>query len=293
MRRDRYHWYWTSGLLTTEWGVVLTLLNGHLKYPNNLDQSLNDEAADKIRKYRVDYNNRSPSEVSFMTPIPSTSDRLHSEFVRLLFLQTHRETDRFFGVSGVQSAQSTSGQFHFRRAAFSQYLKRKVGLVLAKTAVLRINLNIDGVSISSKSHSTTNPVCERRVNLLVYSLSLHRHSYIGFILAFASSIHNKLYLFLSKKGPQVNTPWDQVESVLRTVPGLLQDSLSRLLQCRDGLRETWWPNRPVFLFFKLPWSGEPADRPVPVGSSVKKSVRCTIVIWFLCIWVLYIGVVRY
>jgi hypothetical protein len=34
-------------------------------------------------------------------------------------------------------------------------------------------------------------VCENRVNLLVYSLSLHRHSYIGFILAFASSIHNK------------------------------------------------------------------------------------------------------
>jgi uncharacterized membrane protein YjgN (DUF898 family) len=27
--------------------------------------------------------------------------------------------------------------------------------------------------------------CERRVNLLVYSLSLHRHSYIGFILVFA------------------------------------------------------------------------------------------------------------
>ncbi len=35
------------------------------------------------------------------------------------------------------------------------------------------------------------PVCERRVNLLVYSLSLHRHSSIGFILAFVSSIHNK------------------------------------------------------------------------------------------------------
>ncbi len=34
-------------------------------------------------------------------------------------------------------------------------------------------------------------MCERRVNLLVYSLSLHRHSYIGFILDFPSSIHNK------------------------------------------------------------------------------------------------------
>jgi len=41
------------------------------------------------------------------------------------------------------------------------------------------------------SSTTTNPVCEGRVNILVYSLSLHRHSYIGFILAFASSIHNK------------------------------------------------------------------------------------------------------
>jgi hypothetical protein len=41
-------------------------LNGHSKYPNNLDQSLNDAAADKIWKYRADYNNRPPSEVSFM-----------------------------------------------------------------------------------------------------------------------------------------------------------------------------------------------------------------------------------
>jgi hypothetical protein len=29
-------------------------LNGHLRYPNNLDQSLNDTAADKLRKYRAD-----------------------------------------------------------------------------------------------------------------------------------------------------------------------------------------------------------------------------------------------
>jgi hypothetical protein len=71
-------------------------LNGHLKYPNNFDQSLNDTATDKVHKYRPDYNNRSPSVVSFMPPIASTSGWLHSEFVRILFLQTHRETDRFF-----------------------------------------------------------------------------------------------------------------------------------------------------------------------------------------------------
>ncbi len=48
-------------------------LNGHLKNPHNLDQSLNDTDVDKIRKYRVDYNNRSPSVVSFMSAISSTS----------------------------------------------------------------------------------------------------------------------------------------------------------------------------------------------------------------------------
>jgi hypothetical protein len=44
-------------------------LNGHLRYPNKLDQSLNDAAADKIRKYRADYNNRPPSAVSFIPVI--------------------------------------------------------------------------------------------------------------------------------------------------------------------------------------------------------------------------------
>ncbi len=73
-------------------------LNGHLKYPNNLDQILNDASADKIRKYRADYN-RLPSVVSFMPASASTSGRLHSELVRILFLQAHRETDRFFAAS--------------------------------------------------------------------------------------------------------------------------------------------------------------------------------------------------
>jgi hypothetical protein len=83
-----------------------------------------------------------------MSAIASTSDRLHSEFVRLLFLQGHRETDRFFAASGVQSTQSDRDKFHFRRAAFLQQLKNKVGLTLAKAAVLRINLNLDGAPIT-------------------------------------------------------------------------------------------------------------------------------------------------
>jgi hypothetical protein len=114
-------------------------LNGHLGYPNKLNQSLNDTAADKIRKYRADYNNRPPNTVSFIPAIASTSGRLHSEFVRLLFLQAHRETDRFFAASGV------------------------------KEPALRITLNLDGSSIISKSH--THPSHSQTSRLLTSSLS--------------------------------------------------------------------------------------------------------------------------
>ena len=94
-------------------------LNGNLRYPNDKDRSLNEDVTDKILKYRADYNNNPPHSVAFMPAITSTSGRLLSEFIRLLFLQTHRETDRFFGTSGVYPAQSTSGVlFHFRREAF-------------------------------------------------------------------------------------------------------------------------------------------------------------------------------
>ena len=84
-------------------------LHGNLHYPNDIDRSLNETAADKIRKYHTDYNNNPPNDISFMPDITSTSGRLHSEIIRLLFLQSHRETDRFFEVSGVQFPESTSG----------------------------------------------------------------------------------------------------------------------------------------------------------------------------------------
>ena len=91
-------------------------LNGHLHYPNDIDKSLNEAAADKFRKYRADYNNNPPNAISFVPAVASMSERLHSEFVRLLFLQAHRETDCFFAASGVQLAKHDRGLFHFRRA---------------------------------------------------------------------------------------------------------------------------------------------------------------------------------
>jgi hypothetical protein len=147
-------------------------LHGKLTYPNNVDESLNKAPNDKIRKYRADYNNNPPNPVAFMPAIPGTTGRLNSEFIRLLFLQAHRETDRFFAASGVQSAQSNLGSsyFHFHRAAFSCLMKSKCGNILAKVSGLSVNLNLDGAPIDSNSHA--HPSYSQTSRLLTSSLSL-------------------------------------------------------------------------------------------------------------------------
>ncbi len=136
-----------------------------------------------------------------MPGIPSTSGRLHSKFVRLLFLQTHQETDRFFASSRVQIPQSDRGYFHFRRSTFLANLKSRVVLTLTKATALRITLNfrrdtyyfnntyspitlanispINLVFFFRCSSSPSNTVHVRCIDFsgLVFSLSSHRHSY--------------------------------------------------------------------------------------------------------------------
>ena len=73
-----------------------------------MDRTLNETGADKNLQYRADYNNRPSHDISFMPTISSTSCRLHSELVFLLFLQDHREADRFLATSGVHLTQSCS-----------------------------------------------------------------------------------------------------------------------------------------------------------------------------------------
>ncbi len=41
-------------------------LNRNLHFPNAIDRSLDEVAADKIRKYHTDYNNPPPNVISFI-----------------------------------------------------------------------------------------------------------------------------------------------------------------------------------------------------------------------------------
>jgi hypothetical protein len=98
----------------------------------------------KINGYRQQYADN--QNISFLPAIVSTSTRMHGEFLRLHFLQAHRETEAHFTAAGMSSQRNLSDSFRFKRAAFYQGLQSKVGLAAAKAAALRINLKSRAVA---------------------------------------------------------------------------------------------------------------------------------------------------
>jgi hypothetical protein len=64
--------------------------NGSLSHKQDLDAPLRMAAQRKINSYRHQYADN--QNVSFLPAIMTTSSRMHGEFLRLLFLQTHQET---------------------------------------------------------------------------------------------------------------------------------------------------------------------------------------------------------
>ncbi len=99
----------------------------------------------KIAVYQQQYADN--QNISFLPAIVSTFTRVHGEFLRLLFLQAHRETEAHFTAAGMSSQNINSETLRFKRAAFYNGLKSKVGLAAAKAAALRVNLNVQGCVI--------------------------------------------------------------------------------------------------------------------------------------------------
>ena len=70
----------------------------------------------KIAVYQQQYADN--QNISFLPAIVSTSTRMHGEFLRLLFLQAHRETEAHFTAAGMSSQTNNSEALRFKRAAF-------------------------------------------------------------------------------------------------------------------------------------------------------------------------------
>ena len=99
----------------------------------------------KINAYRQQYADN--ENISFLPAITSTSTRMHDEFLRLIFLQAHLETEAHFAAAGMSLQNYQTDAFRFKHAALLQSLKSKIGLAASKAAALRINLNTQGCGI--------------------------------------------------------------------------------------------------------------------------------------------------
>ena len=92
--------------------------DGTLSHPDAPDAPLNEAINQKLNKYRNHYANN--HSISFLPAITSTSARMHGEFLRLLFLQAHRETEAYFAFMELMGtpAQPDQDEFRFHRMAF-------------------------------------------------------------------------------------------------------------------------------------------------------------------------------
>jgi hypothetical protein len=78
--------------------------NGSLSHPQDLDGPMRVAAQRKTNAYKQTYADN--QNISFLPAIMSTSNRIHGEFLRLLFLQAHRETEAHFTAAGMPSQRN-------------------------------------------------------------------------------------------------------------------------------------------------------------------------------------------
>jgi hypothetical protein len=107
------------------------------------DEPLRTVVRKKILRYRQLNINRPDPIVILPVASVDTTDRIYDDFSRLLFLHTNREASAL-----ANEIPEESDQFRFLRAACYANFKGSVGLILAKTSVMRISTPFD---LSSRS----------------------------------------------------------------------------------------------------------------------------------------------
>jgi hypothetical protein len=151
-------------------------LNGHVRYPNNLDQSLNDAGTDKLRKYHTYYNFNPPRGVGFMSAIVSTSGRLHSEFIRIY---SYRLIGKLTAFLQLQEFCHHNQTVDFSTTSVRLFL-------------LCSNLGLEIFSPRLQLYVLTSTLTDRQSRLSL-TLTLHTHKLLSPILIYKSSFYPSLY----------------------------------------------------------------------------------------------------
>jgi hypothetical protein len=108
------------------------------------DVSFKDVTRIKIRHYRNLYLPvNHPAPITFILLTVDTNGRMYDEFIRLLFLHTHREASVL-----ANELPEESDQFRFLHTSCFVNLKGVVGLIMVKPSAIRISIPLD---LSSRS----------------------------------------------------------------------------------------------------------------------------------------------
>ena len=108
------------------------LRHGTLRNPDRPDQLLNQAAADKIRSYREPYSrNRS---LAFLPACMSTSGRIHSEFLRLLYFLADKQASAYFTDLGYEPHKE---EYCHRRGVYFYQHRCTIGLACAQAVAIR------------------------------------------------------------------------------------------------------------------------------------------------------------
>jgi hypothetical protein len=120
-------WWSTSPCATTSL-VMRVMCDATARCATRTDQLLDQAAADKIRNYREPYaRNRS---LAFLPACLSTSGRIRSEFLRMLYFLADRQASDYFTALGYEPHME---EFCHRRGVYFHQHRCTIGVACAES----------------------------------------------------------------------------------------------------------------------------------------------------------------
>ena len=127
--------------------------HGSLRYEHP-DRGLDLRAAKKVDKYREGYM-AVDHRRAFVPAIVSTSGRIHSELLRVLYILADTRTTKFFRDIG--DTDFSDDAFKWRRGEFFWHIRANIGLACAQAAAMRTQ--VAGLSVRKPARAPPSANC--------------------------------------------------------------------------------------------------------------------------------------
>ena len=100
-----------------------------------VDGALDEAVKEKLDSYADDYNARN---FFFLPAVMTTSGRISGDFLRLLYILSHRQAEKFFAHLGILDPSPEA--FKHRRGTYFYYNRSAIGLACAQAIAMRIDI---------------------------------------------------------------------------------------------------------------------------------------------------------